>query len=398
MFSLRARSGFAGLINGALAAVLGTALLAGCGGSDSDTPASTTTSAGVSVGTITGFSGKSVIVNGMAYDQSAAKVVDDDGSTVAASALKVGMQVEVQCSSMDRGLGFGRAANIAFGSAVLGPVDSVDTATNTLKVLGQTIQVSDATVLDADFVGGLAGVTPGAIVNVFGLLDAASGVTTATRIDLKDAAKFFRLRGVVSSFDLANRTLLLGGQLVSFANIADADLPAGLADGQVVRAVLETAKVNDAFVARRIKADRRFVADGAAVDIEAIVTKFTSNTSFEVFGLLVDATNATFVNEAGLKRGAKVQVQGALTAGVLVATNVEVKLRQKVAVVNGAVSALDATAKTFVVDGVTVDFSGDVKFFRGDATTLVDGVNVLVKGVLAADGTTLTAQKIAFLP
>lgn len=400
MFSRRVRNAIPGLLAMAWAGLLGTALLAGCGGNDSDTAAPTPTStASVSAGTVVGFTASAVVVNGMQYDKSSATILDDDDNVTTASALKLGMQVEIQCTEVNQARHVGRAGRIAFGAAVVGPVDAVDAANNQVTVLGQKIQVSDGTVFGADISGGLAAVAAGQILAVHGLLDAASGVTSATRVDLKASVNFFRLLGVVSELNDTDKTLRIGGQLVSFANLSARQLPgAALADGQVVRAVLETAQVNGQFVARSIKADRRFVADGNAVDLEGIVTQFTSATSFKLFGLPVDATNATFVNQADLKRGALVEVKGALVAGVLVATDVEVKLRgQKNAVqLQGAVEALDAQKKTFTLNGVKVFFGGKVAFVGGAAADLVDGANVTVTGRQFFDGKVVKAQTIEF--
>lgn len=400
MFSIRVRNAIPGLLAMAWAGLLGTALLAGCGGNDSDTAAPTPTStASVSAGTVVGFTASAVVVNGMQYDKSSATILDDDDNVTTASALKLGMQVEIQCTEVNQARHVGRAGRIAFGAAVVGPVDAVDAANNQVTVLGQKIQVSDGTVFGADISGGLAAVAAGQILAVHGLLDAASGVTSATRVDLKASVNFFRLLGVVSELNDTDKTLRIGGQLVSFANLSARQLPgAALADGQVVRAVLETAQVNGQFVARSIKADRRFVADGNAVDLEGIVTQFTSATSFKLFGLPVDATNATFVNQADLKRGALVEVKGALVAGVLVATDVEVKLRgQKNAVqLQGAVEALDAQKKTFTLNGVKVFFGGKVAFVGGAAADLVDGANVTVTGRQFFDGKVVKAQTIEF--
>lgn len=400
MFSIRVRNAIPGLLAMAWAGLLGAALLAGCGGNDSDTAAPTPApTASVSAGTVAGFTASAVVVNGMQYDKSSATILDDDDNVTTASALKLGMQVEIQCTEVNQARHVGRAGRIAFGAAVVGPVDAVDAANNQVTVLGQKIQVSDGTVFGADISGGLAAVAAGQILAVHGLLDAASGVTSATRVDLKASVNFFRLLGVVSELNDTDKTLRIGGQLVSFANLSARQLPgAALADGQVVRAVLETAQVNGQFVARSIKADRRFVADGNAVDLEGIVTQFTSATSFKLFGLPVDATNATFVNQADLKRGALVEVKGALVAGVLVATDVEVKLRgQKNAVqLQGAVEALDAQKKTFTLNGVKVFFGGKVNFVGGAAADLVDGANVTVTGRQFFDGKVVKAQTIEF--
>jgi hypothetical protein len=456
--------------------LLSATLLAGCGGSDDDAAPAPKTGANVSAGTITGFSANSIIVNGTQYDKREAQVLDDDGSAISAAALKLGMQVEVQSSGNDPKRGVGRAGLIAFGAAVVGPVEAVDADGRQMTVLGQTIQLSDGTVFGAEIPGGLADVKEGQILSVHGLLDAASGVTTATRVDLKASVNLFRLRGVVSELNADDKTLRIGGQLVNVADVPARQLEkAALADGQVVRAVLKTERVNDQLVARSINPDRRFVEDGKAVDIEGVVTQFTSATEFKLSGLLVDAGNATtYVNRARLKRGARVEVKGSLAGGVLTADTVNVKVRgrrdviqlqgeletldgatksftlngvrvffggKKVTFVGGdaarladgvgisvtgnllfngqvvdarsieftapppvvvdqaegAVANLDAAAKTFKVGDVTVNFGDAVMFIGGDATELADGVNVLVKGTLSADGAVLTAQSIEFI-
>src|SRR4051812_46921799 len=80
--------------------VAATALLAGCGGGGGDAATSplggSSSSSGTSfaAGTIAGFG--SVIVNGVRFDDSKAKVSDDDGGAAASSALRLGMQVEIQ--------------------------------------------------------------------------------------------------------------------------------------------------------------------------------------------------------------------------------------------------------------------------------------------------------------
>jgi hypothetical protein len=395
MFSLRVSVGSG--INGVLAGLLGAALLAGCGGSDEGVsdPAEEGT---VSVGTIHGTAPTWIDVNEVRFDKQVTEVLDDDDRPTTVEALKLGMQVEVEAAAVNRNSAVAQAARIAFGSAVVGPVEAVDVAAKQLKVLGQTIQVSDGTIFDG-IAGGLAGVAVNSLVDVHGLLDAASGVTSATRVELRQALNFFRLRGVVSQVDVAAKTLRVGGQLVSLAKVQGLR---GLAqaNGKVARTVLEKQQVNGQFVARAIGGDNRFVKDGKAVDIESIVTEFTSISAFKLFGLPVDASKAAFVNQAALKLGARAEVRGALAAGVLAATNVEVKVRgQKNIEVQGAVAAQNAAAKTFVLNGVTIEFGGEnLVLVGGNAAALVNGVNVLVKGKLSADGTRVAAQRIQFNP
>jgi hypothetical protein len=293
-----------------------------------------------------------------------------------------------------------RAANNAFGTAVVGSVETVNTAAKQIRVLGQTIQVSNGTVFDTAIRGGLAGVTVGSILDVRGLLDASTGVTSATRIELRRTADFFLLRGVVSQVNTTNKTLRVGGQLVNLDKLSARTVQSlAQANGKVMRTVLEAKKVNGQLVARVVQSDCRFVANGKTVDIENIVTQYTSNASFKLSGLPINASKAVFVNPAILKVGAKVQVRGALVAGVLVATHVNVRLtEQKNVVKQGTVAALNATAKTFTLNGVKIDFGANgVVFACGNRAALVNGAHVKVNGKLTTDGTSVVAQRIQFM-
>jgi hypothetical protein len=60
------------------------------------------------------------------------------------------------------------------------------------------------------------------------------------------------------------------------------------------------------------------------------------------------------------------------------------------------VAALDTGARTFVLRGVKVDWSGPVTWRDGSAARLADGARVEVKGVPSADRTRLVATRISF--
>jgi hypothetical protein len=113
---------------------------------------------------------------------------------------------------------------------------------------------------------------------------------------------------------------------------------------------------------------------------------------------VVDAINATFVNEAALAKRARVNVTGALVDGVLVATTVTVRdtASHGKVTLSGTVSALDTAALTFVVNEATVSHSSSTNFVSGAAADLIDGVDVKVKGSLSSDGTTVVASRITF--
>ena len=99
---------------------------------------------GISVGKITASGTGTVDVNGIKFDTSNAAVTLD-GMTGGQSKLKRGMVVKIAGTFNPDGT-TGVAANIEFKDILEGPVDSV--GSNTLIVLGQTVNVSSSTNYD----------------------------------------------------------------------------------------------------------------------------------------------------------------------------------------------------------------------------------------------------------
>src|SRR5436190_3353739 len=272
------------------------ALLAGCGGGDTGTSSVPDASSGANTssfaaGAISGFG--SVIVNGVRFDDSAARIVDDDGRAADSSALKLGMRVEIDGGAVsDDGTGPRAAAKeIRFGSELVGPVASVDAAAKSLVILGQTVLVVDTTVIDDRLVGGFAAITVGSLVEVHGTRDAATGAITATRIEPTAAAAGIKLRGVVAHLDSTAKAFTIGAAMVSYAGVSA--VPANLANGLIVRVRVQPAPVAGAMVAPRIDLATPRVNDANEAEIEGSITAFTSSASFSVNGIAVDASNAT---------------------------------------------------------------------------------------------------------
>lgn len=391
------------------------ALLGACGGGGSDAPtaapAAGPTAASYTQGPVSGFG--SVIVGGVRFDDSTAAISDEDGAAHAASELKLGMQLQIDAGAVDRsvaGSARAKAQRIRWGTEVTGPVGRVDTAASTVVVLGQTVLVTTSTVFDSALAGGLAALTAGTVVEVHGILDSASGRITATRLEAQAGVTAYRLRGAVAALDATAKTFRIGSELVSYAGIAAADVPAGLANGQVVRVQLQTVQVAGAWVATRLRAGLRAPDPTPGVPrdahLEGLITAFTSSAAFEINGLKVDASAATFPDgTAGIVLGARVEVSGSVvtTAGVsvLVATKVEIEERRdqgrRALELHGTIGTLDTAAKTFALRGVTVWYGGAAVVYKnGVQADLANGKRVEVRGVLSADRTRLEAQRIEF--
>ena len=386
----------------AVAALGATALLIACGGGgESDNPPTATAAQATSYtqGAISGFG--SVIVGGVRFDDSSASVSDEDGNTKSRSDLKLGMMVEVDSGALNRAVASAVALRIRLGSEIVGPVGTIDSAASTVQVLGQTVLVTSSTIFDDSLAGGLSALTPGAVIEVHGILDPANARVVATRIEPRASALAFKLRGVIRALDTTARTFTINGALISYAGLPAGIVPPGLNNGQVVRVLLQTTQVAGAWVAVGLRGGLRLPEARREAHLEGVITLFTSGTDFEVNGLKVDASNASFPDgTVGIVLGARVEVEGVVVNGVLVASKVEIEERRNQGVreweLHGDVGNLNTTDKTFALRGVTVWYGGTVVYRGGTEATLANGKRVEVKGVLSANRTRLEARRIEF--
>jgi len=396
-FVLSRRRALAAPAAALMAGVLGPALLSACGGGGGDDAAAGgTASQSYTSGPISGLG--SIIVGGVRFEDSSARVEDDDGGSRRRGELKLGMMVEVESSSIDDNLGRGVAALIRFGSELKGPVASVDPGTQTIRVLDQTVEVRAETVFDAALVGGFAALAPGQILEIHALFDSVSGRYLATRIELEDSADTYRLRGVVSALDRANETFHIGDAVIDYTGVPEAELPANFADGRRVRVRLQTAQANGKWVAISVRTGVRRVDDINDARIRGFVNTFTSTTQFEVNGIAVDAGAARV--EGTVREGALVEVRGRADNGTLVASRVKVidRLGDEIKrfELHGTVSALDTVAQTFMLREIKVNYSRVVEWKDGAPADLADGKAVEVKGLWAEDRSAMFAVVIEF--
>ena len=375
------------------------ALLVACGGGGDAAPTgSTATPMSYASGPISGLG--SIIVGGVRFDDSAARVEDEDGAAHAARELKLGMMVEVQAGSIDEAAARASASLIRFGSEMVGPVASVDAAAQTLRVLDQTVEVKPTTVFE-DGLAGFGAILVGQVLEIHAQFDASTGRYAATRIETEAGATAFRLRGLVSALDLSAKTFRIGDAVINFAAVAVADLPAAFANGQRVRVRLQTAQVAGQWVATGVRTGVRRVDDIGDARLRGLITAFTSPQQFEVRGIAVDASNATFEpNATAVRLGALVEVRGRAVDGKIVASRVKVRNEhdddlQRVEL-HGEVSALDATAKTFMLREVKVDYSRVVEWKDGLPADLANGKKLEVKGVWSPDRRVLFAVIVEF--
>lgn len=392
--TIAALSGVAGMC-----VLIAAAVVACGGGSNSAGVGSGGTGAfsAYTVGSVTGFG--SIIVNDQRFDDSSAAVSDDDGAR-SRSDIKLGMVVRVQ-GSVDAS-GSGTASAIAFDSELLGPVAAVDSAGNAFTIIGQKVLVDANTVFDSSTLPlGWGSVTAGMVLEVHGFLNTTTNTLQATRIELQSQPRHYKISGQVSNLQVAARTLQIGAETISFAGLSSADA-AAFSNGALVKLRLEARAPSGAglWSAIRLRANQDTPSDKAQAQLEGLVTAFASNALFSVSGVPVDASRANFTEgTAGLAVGTRVHVKGTLVSGTLVASEVRLRESQsKVITLEGAISQLNSTAKTFVLRGSTVNYSAALPFDNGTESQLEGPAPVIVevKGQLDASSTLVNATRLKF--
>lgn len=383
-----------------LTAVCVTGLIS-CGGGGGVDTGGTGLTAGYSSGPITGFG--SIVVNGVHFDESAATVLDDEGAVLDTSALKLGMTVQIDSGVIDPVALTATAGTVRIFSDLLGPVQSRDLAAGTLTVLGQTVQITQSTL-------GMSDAAPGQLVEVYAIPDPVTGTYVARLIQAVASTSSYKLRGVVSALDTTHKTFHVGSATLAYTS---ATMPSGLADGATLQFKLRT--VPDAlnyWVVSSASPGHRVPPNGTMVEIEAVVSSYTSLSRLVVDGVVVDAASAQ-ITPAGatLAAGLRVEVEGTMTSGVLMASKLEVKGDSTSAggddqgqgqefQIQGVPSGLDTVAKTFLIRNQKISYAGTVRYEGGTEADLAAAVTGRLKlevtGIRAPGGTVVQAEEISF--
>jgi hypothetical protein len=378
----------------ALALPFSLLVLAACGGGVGSGGTGTYT-----YGPINGFG--SIIVGGVRFDDSTARVEDDGGSGRSAADLKLGMTVAVDSDAITTGASGAQATAsvVRYGSVLIAPVTSIDTGASTLVALGQTVQVQSTTVID-DSLGSLAALQVGRVIEVHGLVDTAGQRIVATRIEAAPANTAFKVRGAVASLDTTAKTFRLGAATFNYSNALA--VPNALVNGQLVTVRVAAAPAAGALVVSTFGGGVSSTPDGDRDDasVRGVVTAFTSLANFRVNDTAVDATGASFPDgSAGVVAGARVKVEGRFAGGKLLAKKVEVDSEARIQGegidLRGTIESVSAGDKTFRLRGSTVFYgTPGIRYDDGSEADLTTGRKVEVKGVLSSDGKRVEAQRI----
>lgn len=318
----------------------GTTGAGAASGTPAGTAATSSTATAYASGPITGLG--SIIVNGVRYDDSAARVLGDDDSELRDDRrrLKLGMQVDVASAAVDDSTSRARAESVRVGSELVGTVERVTVDANgalqSFVLLGQTVLIQrPGTVVDDSLPGGLAGITVGRLLEVHASFNGTAYV--ASFIELRSAAAVtrFKVRGVVSALDTTARSFRIGSTSFSYAGLGADALSVSLANGLLVRVEVATGSTSGGVLqALSVRPGRRasstLTASAAVADarLRGSVSKAVAGSAFELDGTPVQVDASTRFDKgtlASLVHGAVVEVRGVLQAGTVIAARVTVR-------------------------------------------------------------------------
>lgn len=341
-------------------------------------------------GPISGFG--SVIVNGIRYDDGAARIVDDAGRVRTSTQLAIGMVVEVE-GRADEARGTGSADRIRLVSELRGTIDAIDATTRRIRLLGATVQTGAATVFpDA---AGLAALAVGDRIEVYGFADRAGGLLRATCIERRaagDADGRVKLRGLIAELDAARGTFRIGTLQVDFRALRGifGTPSGGLRNGLLVS--IESVATPAAGAWRPDGEMTVLVAtaatEGTLARVEGEILEFRSVAEFRVGGVPVDASRASFgdgLTAAALADDRRVRASGVFSGGRLLATRLEPR---------GDDDVSGETEDQAELEGTVVRFTRVADFAVRDGAGRVFLVDASLGALVLEDGTTLADLRL----
>lgn len=322
---------------------------------------------GVSQGSIASFG--SIFVNGVEWQTGSAQI-ELDGVMGAETDLRVGMVVRVHGDLDASGLS-GTATSVDYDDDLEGPIEDDPVLVmpggteKSFTVLGRTIIVDELYTIFAEGAS-FALIARDDVVEVSGFVDNIGNVR-AKRIELIGlfpGVNGVELEGVVANlvkngdgsglFDIGSVTIDYS-QATIFSGLVEAALIEG--DVVDVKGVLIGGSTNriDA-VEIELEEEELSGEDAANFELEGIVSGFVSMAEFDVAGFPVDARGA-ILDPIGamIMDGDRVEIEGRLRAGVVVAERVELEDESVESIeIRAAIFGIDRVARTMTLLGVEV--------------------------------------------
>ena len=383
-------------------------LLAACGGGGSGGGGggSTTGTPAAAIGTVEKIG--SVKVNGVTFDCLNATVTYDDGVVDAGGdrcieaqlrgELDDSMHVVVNGKVNDDGVS-GSASSVRVKHRFKGPVGSIDTTAQTFTILGQTIQIDDSTVFKIGSgpkttgVVGLSSLVVNSLVKVNGVAG-PNGTFLATYVKTKSdsSGDSNEVKGIITSIapiQIGTLIIVLNGQT---SPVLGACVEA---EGTLLGNILNVKPGPSGFKLDDDCNGDKLPNDITKAEVEGVISGFdgVDDVEFKVGGQAVSISNTTTFRPAGtsaadLANGVKVEAEGSVVGGVLLARKIHIK---KNGVRIEALADTAVTGNSFTILGIEV-LTNVLSF-----GSIVPGSGLRVEGFKSGDRQ-ITATRIESRP
>jgi hypothetical protein len=358
----------------------------------------------ISQGSISGFG--SIFVNGTEFDTSNAAIIIN------------GVEIGIGDDAVRQNLDIGRvitaegkrfedpntavADRVTYSNNVKGPVVSIleiDDVTKEIVVLGQTVIVNTATNFKHTTFDTIA---ENDVVEVSGLFD-DTGAIYATFIGKTVGGVpglEVEVTGYTVNLDPVLRSFEINGLTVDYSSADTSGLPGGMPDeGLFVEVQGTLDAIGEEMVASKIQpGDKLDAVDAAEIEVTGFVTDFSSSSEFTVGNQPVQTGEDTlFVDgtQANISLGRKLEAEGILVDGVLLATEIEFWDPNQIEV-EGFVTEVIPPSE-FKIGSQLVQTDVTTVFEGGTPDIIVVGVKIEVKGVPAdTNRSVLFADKVSF--
>jgi hypothetical protein len=343
----------------------------------------------------------SVIINGTRFEIQNAEVefegerFANQGQAEVEARLRPGMIVEVEAEGTDDNT-IRNATRIKFEDTLDGPisaiVETIPGQVKTLTVLGQAVIVENGVTQPST---SFTAFSVGQTVEVSGFPN-STGAINAAFIQAKPAGGVLEITGTVSNL-VAGSTFQINALNVNFAS-------AVLSNGAPANGLLVEVKgtlfdpATTTLTATSVEVKTPGLADADEAEVEGFITSLAAPT-FVVKGQTVNFANAVFRGgvQADLAVGTKVEAEGEILGGVLLANKVTFKAAIKIEGNLASVTpgALSDTATIQGLPGITVAADDNLTEFRplnGDPANIpAVGNNVRIRA--RQSGNLLLAQR-----
>lgn len=283
-------------------------------------------------GVITAFG--SVVVSGTEFDTSNAEIIINGesvgiGDDFVPDNLELGMVVTVEGRMLENQEFV--ADRVLYNPNIIGPVENIrliDDTTKEIVVLGQTVIVN---VITKSKGTDIEGIEEGDMISVSGYLD-DNGVIRATFLEkVDDGALIFEVTGFVEDLNTNLKIFMMNDLRIEYDSIAGSLPPGTPADGQLVEVSGDL--IGGDLIAHSIAlSDELDAEDGDEIEIAGFVTDVISNNDIIKFKIgnqevhvdsdpeIVEYVDG---NPTDIKPGQKLEAEGSLEDGILVAVEIE---------------------------------------------------------------------------